>query len=178
MRQGRTRGERPPLDGAALERFALRYVERYATTRARLSYYLRRKLRERGWNGGEEPPVEAIVERLATLGYVDDTAFADGRAATLSRRGLGERRIAADLRAAGIAERDCGAALAAARDQALATALRYAQKRRIGPFAASPADHIGRKKALATMLRAGHPIDLAREIVSALPGEEIVPNDT
>ncbi|HYZ48955.1 MAG TPA: RecX family transcriptional regulator, partial [Sphingomonas sp.] len=47
---GRARGA-APLDAPALERFALRYVERYATTRARLADYLSRKLRERGWAG-------------------------------------------------------------------------------------------------------------------------------
>jgi hypothetical protein len=49
-----TRPRRPldPLERADLERFALRYVERYATTRGRLADYLKRKIRERGW--GEE----------------------------------------------------------------------------------------------------------------------------
>ena len=38
----------PPLDAAALERLALRYVERFATTRGKLTDYLRRKIREIG----------------------------------------------------------------------------------------------------------------------------------
>ena len=65
-----------PLDDAGLERLALRYVERYATSRARLSAYLGRKLRERGWAGSDAPPVEALTDRLAELRYVDDAAFA------------------------------------------------------------------------------------------------------
>lgn len=178
MPHGRKREERPPIDGGGLERLALRYVERYATSRGKLTRYLHRKLFERGWAGSGTPPVDSIVDRMAMLGYVDDAAFAAARATSLGRRGLGERRISADLRAAGIDEQDSEEARAIARDQALAAALRYAQKRRIGPFAVAPVDRAGREKALAAMLRAGHPVDLARKLASAAPGEDIVPSDT
>ena len=50
-RTSRERRQPPPLDAAALERLALRYVERFATTRGRLTDYLTRKIRERGWEG-------------------------------------------------------------------------------------------------------------------------------
>ena len=63
---------------------ALRYVERFATTRGKLAAYLSRKIRERGWAG--EPIDPAIVaERMATLGYVDDRLFAEARARSLAR---------------------------------------------------------------------------------------------
>ena len=178
MPHGRKREERPPIDGGGLERLALRYVERYATSRGKLTRYLHRKLHERGWEGDSDPPVASIVDRMAALGYVDDSAFAAARATALGRRGLGERRIGADLRAAGIADEDSAEAWAIARDQALAAALRYAQKRRIGPFAVTAPDRAAREKAMAALLRAGHPIDLARRIAAAAPGADIVPSDT
>ena len=81
MKQGPNRKVKPPLDKAGLEQTALFYAGRYATSRARLKAYLLRKLRERGWDGAEPPPLEALVERLAGLGYVDDRAFAAARAA-------------------------------------------------------------------------------------------------
>ena len=37
------------LDGPALDRLALRYVEKFATSTGKLTQYLQRKLRERGW---------------------------------------------------------------------------------------------------------------------------------
>ncbi len=160
-----------PLDGAALERAALRYVERYATTRAKLAAFLTRKLRERGWDEAGEPPVAALVERLAGLGYVDDRAFATARAAALGRRGYGERRVDAALRAAGIGEEEGAEAREEARRGAWAAALRFAERRRIGPFAAETPDRAGREKALAGLLRAGHPIALAKRLVTARPGE-------
>ena len=43
----RRRRERPPLDAEKLRELALAYVGRFATTRARLSTYLERKIRER-----------------------------------------------------------------------------------------------------------------------------------
>ena len=61
-------------------------------------------------------------------------------------------------------------ALEEARDGAWAAAVRFAERKRLGPFAAERPDRIGREKALAAMLRAGHPMDLARRLVDAAPG--------
>jgi len=162
---------KPPLDAASLQQAALFYAGRYATTRAKLAAYLGRKLRERGWSGAEPPSVEALVERMATLGYVDDRAFASARAAALSRRGYGARRVGAALRAAGIAEEDAADAREIASSEAWQAALRFAQRRRIGPFAQIEADRPAREKALASMLRAGHPMGISRRFVAARSGE-------
>ncbi len=167
----RNKKPRPPLDEAALERLALFYVGRYATTRSRLSRYLSRKLQEQGWSGGGEAPVDALVERLSGLGYVDDGAFAAARAASLQRRGFGERRIAQSLRASGIEAEDAALAREQTRPGALEAALRFAERKRIGPFATEQLDRDARQKAFAAMMRAGHPFDLARRIVEAGPGE-------
>jgi len=147
------------------------YAGRYATTRAKLAFYLARKVRERGWDGDGPPPIDELVERMAALGYVDDRSFATARAASLGRRGYGERRIGLALRAAGIDDEDSAPARAMARETAWAAALRFAERRRIGPFAAAAPDRVGREKAMAALLRAGHPADLARRLVNAGPGE-------
>jgi regulatory protein len=171
VKHERKRRERPPLDEAGLEQAALFYAGRYATTRAKLSAYLVRKLRERGWAGQGEPPVEPLVARLADLGYVDDRAFAAARGAALGRRGFGERRIGDALRAAGIEEEDAQEARQAARDGAWEAARRFAERKRIGPFAAVAPDRAGREKALGAMLRAGHSPQMARRFADARPGE-------
>ena len=167
----------PPLDAAALERLALRYVERFATSRGRLAAYLERKLRERGGVEGWMPDPAAVAARMAALGYVDDLAFAEARARSLGRRGLGARRIAADWRAAGIGEEERAALAPAVAADVTQAALAFARRRRIGPFAAQAADRDGRQRHLAAMLRAGHGLDLARRIVAAGPGETIEPDD-
>ncbi len=174
-RAGADRGDgvrRPPLDAAALDALALGYLARYATTRAKLRQHLARKLAERGWaDEALPPPIDALVERMAALGYVDDAAFASARGAALARRGYGARRIGHALRGAGIAERDAAPALEQAADGAWDHAVAFARRRRIGPFAARPHDPDERRRMLAAMLRAGHPLDIARRIVAAMPGE-------
>ncbi len=163
-----------PLDEKALAALALRYVERFATTRHKLAGYLQRKLRERGWDGQSPPDLEALAERFADLGYVDDAAFALAKARTLGQRGFGRRRLVDTLRVAGVAEEDSAAARDHAEGEAVAAALRFAQRRRIGPYAAAvPVDPKARDKAIGAMLRAGHGFALARAIVALAPGQEI-----
>jgi len=171
MKPMRQRKPPPPMGAADLERLALHYAGRYAATRAKLRSYLLRKLRERGWAGEGEPPVEQLVQRFAELGYVDDRGFAVARSQALGRRGYGLRRVDQALKVAGIEEEDGEPARELAREGAWAAALRFAERRRIGPFASAQADREARQKALAAMLRAGHPMQLARRLVSAAPGE-------
>ncbi|MFL6843932.1 MAG: RecX family transcriptional regulator [Allosphingosinicella sp.] len=166
---------RPPLDQEGLERLALFYAGRYASTRAKLAAYLRRKIKDRGWAGPAEAPVERLVERLverfAELGYVDDRAFASARAASLLQRGYGARRVGEALRAAGIGEDDGAEARALADEEALAAAHRFARRRRLGPYADSPPDREARQKWAAAMLRAGHRIELVRRVLETSPAD-------
>jgi regulatory protein len=175
MPQTRTSRERrrpPPLDAAALERLALRYVERFATTRGRLTDYLIRKIRERGWEG-EQADAAGLAEKFAELGYIDDRAFGEARASAMARRGLGKRRVSGVLRQAGIGEEDVEAISPGIEERALDAALTFARKRRIGPFADVVPDRPQREKQIAAMIRGGHDFTLARRIVSMAPGEDI-----
>jgi regulatory protein len=167
--QRQIRGK-PPLDAAALERLALHYVGRYATSRAKLAGYLRRKLAERGWAGDDEPPVEALVGRFVDAGYVDDKALADARGRALAARGYGARRLGQALGALGIGEADAADAREQATERAWETALHFARKRRIGPFASAPVDEKAYRRAFGAMIRAGHAPDVVRRILLALPG--------
>lgn len=163
-----------PLDGKSLHQLALRYVGRFATTRAKLRAYLARKVRERGWNEPRQPDLDALAERFASLGYVDDAGYAMAKSRALTGRGFGKRRLVQALHVAGIGEDDGEAALGHADAEAVTAALRFAERRRIGPFAAAPAaDPKERQKALAAMTRAGHGFGLARAIVELRPGSPI-----
>ena len=162
-----------PLDHKGLEEMALRYVGRFATTKAKLTAYLWRKVRERGWNEPDEPDLEALARRFCELGYVDDAAYALAKSRSLSGRGYGRRRLEQKLRLAGIGEEDGVAAREEAEAGALDAALRYAERRRIGPWAQGKSDPGLREKAIAAMVRAGHPLSLAIAIASLAPGAEI-----
>ncbi|WP_423143142.1 RecX family transcriptional regulator [Parablastomonas sp. CN1-191] len=165
-RESRERRPPRPLGAARLEELALAYVARFATSAARLDDYLRRKLRERGWEGEGEPPVARLVERFVASGYVDDAAFARAKAGGLLRRGYGGRRIGQALNAAGIAE-DLRADVAPGEHEARSAALALARRRRFGPFGAAPLERPQREKQVAAMLRAGHPMDFARVVIDA-----------
>ena len=175
MAPSRSPRQRPPLDSRRLEELAVRYVGRYATTRAKLRAYLARKLRERGWSGEREPDLEQIAERFRELGYVDDAAYALAKSQALSSRGYGKGRLNDKLRMAGVAEEDGSAARDHADARAVEAALRFARRRRIGPFAASVADPKDRQKAIAAMVRAGHSFGIAKAIAALAPGAEVDP---
>jgi regulatory protein len=162
---------RPALTDTVLRELALAYVGRFATTRFKLASYLQRKLRERGWDGDRQPDVEAIVERIAELGYVDDAAYAQSKARALAGRGYGARRVRQTLRAAGIAEEDSVEAEAFVEAEAVEAALRFARRRRLGPFADRAHDRPERERALAAMIRAGHSFEISRKILSLKPSE-------
>ena len=171
MRSRPAKGARPPLDSDGLERLGLFYAGRYATTRSKLAAYLRRKLIERGWAGPGEAPVERLVERFAELGYVDDRAFASSRAASLLRRGYGERRVGDALKGAGIAEEDMAGAREQAAEEALAAAHIFARRRRLGPYGDGLADREARGKAAAAMMRAGHRPELVWRVLGLSPSD-------
>ncbi|MGN6375141.1 MAG: regulatory protein RecX [Sphingomonas sp.] len=162
----------PPLDAESLQRLALRYVERFATTRAKLAAYLHRKVRERGWDGVPADPA-ALAERMAELGYIDDRAFAEAKARSMARRGLGSRRVAEAFRAAGIGAEDAEAVAPEIQEQTVDAALALARRRRIGPFAAEPADRERREKHIAQLVRGGHRFALARRIADMEPGDDV-----
>ena len=188
-RQARPRRERAPprpIGRVRLEELALAYVARFATSAGKLEAYLKRKLRERGWEGAEDEDntavaaeaVEDIVTRFVEVGYIDDEGFAHGRSRSLTGRGFGPRRVDAALREAGIAEDLRTAARPDAQRQRQA-ALDLARKRGFGPFNRSaplPEDtkpnfevlaqiRAAQEKQLAAMLRAGHSFDIARAVL-------------
>lgn len=163
----------PPLDDERLRELALRYVGKYATTRARLRHYLARKIRERGWKGEREPDLEKLAARFAELGLVDDAAYALAKSRSLGARGYGKQRLVEQLRHAGVEDEDGSEAAAHADQEAVDAALRLARRRRIGPFAAAAPDPRQRGKWIAAMVRAGHGFGLAKAISELAPGQDI-----
>jgi regulatory protein len=171
----RARPDPARLDAARLNTLALRYVARFATSAGGLEAYLLRKLNgppgsSRQRQDEESPDlrgeVTALVARFVAAGYIDDRAFAQARSGGLQRRGYGKRHISQALGQAGIAAEVVADALPdepAGRQAALA----LARKRRLGPFGATPLERPAREKQIATLLRAGHPLDSARKLVNA-----------
>ncbi|TPE59096.1 regulatory protein RecX [Sandaracinobacter neustonicus] len=162
----------PPLDQAALEAIALRYLERFQTSRARLLRLLQQKIRARGWKEDAPPPdPEAIAERMVTLGYVNDAAFAEARTRGLARRGMGAGRVQAALSAYGI-DADTRSTALEGHDP-WAAALDFARRKRLGPFGPPINDPKLRNRQMGAFARAGHPHGLANRIVAAQSEEDL-----
>lgn len=168
----RTRRTPKPLDRVRLNDLALHYVARFATSSGKLETYLRRKLRERGWEGENEPDIAGLVTRFAEKNYVDDEAYARTKATGLLARGYGARRVEEKLRADGLGE-DLRQTNAPGEWEARNAAVAYARRRRFGLFGMSDvgenadAARKKREKQLAATLRAGHSFDHARRVVEA-----------
>ncbi len=163
-----------PIDAAQLQELALGYAARYATTTAKLRRYLQRKLRERLWTPEQPADIDALLDRIAALGYVDDRAFAAAKLRDMRGRGFGLARVRGALSAAGVAREDVAAALAPdddadGPDSAFAPAIAFARRRRFGPFARpdTVSDPARRNRELAAMARAGHGFDVARQVLAA-----------
>ena len=166
---------RPPLDAEGLERLATSYVGRFATTRSRLVQYLTRKVRERGWHTDSPPDLPALAQRFADAGWLDDRAWGEARSRGLVGRGYGPRRVGEALARAGVAGDDALPSRALAKDGAWDAALRLAERRGIGPYAAEEPERPVRERWMGVLVRAGHDFRTARALAHARPGE--VPTD-
>lgn len=167
---------------AYLERAALFYLERYASSSENLRRVLLRKVQRSAAAHGTDPQegaaaVDALVQRFVTAGLLDDTLYARGQALSLARRGAPARAIALKLKQRGLAEEQIAYALEAREEEAadpdLAAALVYARKRRLGPYRPDPGTRPdARQKDLAAMARKGFPPDLCLKVIDA---EDIEP---
>ena len=170
------RPRRPPdVSPAALEAAALFYLERYASSAENLRRVLMRRVDraarvgtiERGEGAAR---VDAVVERLSARRFVDDKAYAEGRARSLSRQGRSRASIARTLAAKGVERDSVDAALEGLADMGetdLAAAVRFARKRRLGPYRSGKERAARRERDLAALGRAGFAYDVARLVVDA-----------
>jgi regulatory protein len=157
-----------PLGPRRLNDMALAYVARFATSAARLEAYLTRKLRERGWEGDTHQghaAIQTLIARFVDAGYVDDETYARMKSGSLLRRGYGARRIDQALNFDGIDE-PLRADIAPNAHESRQAALIYARKKRLGPYAREVPDAPLREKHLASFLRAGHAMGIARKILA------------
>ncbi|TWB22562.1 regulatory protein [Nitrospirillum amazonense] len=183
----RRRGPRR-VSAAYLERAALHYLERFAASTAALRRVLMRKVDMSAAAHGTDRAqgaewVEALITRYQQSGLLNDRVYAEGRVASLHRRGGSTRTIRqkmaakgvdADLVDAALGElaRDLGDAEEGSTD--LRAAHAYARRRRLGPFRLEAEREAKRDKDLAALARAGFDFDTAARIVDATDPDEIL----
>ncbi len=161
----------PPPSRDALHEAALAYLARSSATAATLTRVLDRKVStwaRKAARAARDPElvaadvgrckesIEAIIARFREVGLVDDAAYAESRARSLSRAGRSRRAISAHLAAKGVDAETARQVLPNDAGVELAAALAFARKRRIGPYARDPEiDRETKQKAIAAMARAG-----------------------
>lgn len=161
------------MTAAYLERAALHYLDRYASSAENLRRVLLRKAERRLGREGERPTtleadIAALVERLVGTGFVDDRSFAEAKVGSLMRRGTSPGAMRQRLRAKGVADEMAADVLSGHEVDELALARRHAERKRLGPYRTRP-DPTARERDLASLCRAGFPYRIA---VQALAGED------
>lgn len=177
------RPRKPPraITPEYLDKAALFYLERYASSAENLARVLMRRVEKAaraGISDREEGRqlVDALVERYRARGLLDDKTYAEGRARSLLRQGRPRAAIARRLAAKGVGGEAIEQALGSLADESanpdLSAAIAFARRRRLGPWRLKDRAE-SRDRDLAALGRAGFSYDLARKIVSAETIEEL-----
>ena len=174
--QGRRDQAVPAVTAASLDRAALRYLERYASSGANLRRVLMRRVERAVYAGAMERDegarlVDALIERYVAAGLLDDKNYAEHKAASLVRAGRSRYRIRGMLRQKGVAPDQVEDAIAGldgdadASERVAAGAL--IRRRRLGPYRAKAERASFLRKDLAALSRAGFALDLALRLLRA-----------
>jgi regulatory protein len=164
-----------------LEKAALFYLERYASSSANLKAVLMRKV----WRAERESEVdreaaegwiEAVVAKFESAGLLDDRAYAEMRVMSLRRQGESARSIRQKLAAKGVDGDTIDCALDQDEDENddLVAAIAYARRRRLGPFHTGGERAARREKDLAALARKGFGLDTCRAVIDAHDEDELL----
>jgi regulatory protein len=170
----RNRKSAPSLCPEALERAALSYLERYASSAENLRRMLHRRVMRAERQGpvdreAAHRAIDALIAKLKRVAILDDVRHAGARAETLFRQGKSLSRIAATLAMQGLDREEIDAALEALKtdhpeaDRAAATA--YARRRRLGPWRQSGDRETYRNRDMAALARRGFSLATVRAVI-------------
>ena len=164
------------IEPELLERWALHYLGRYASSAENLRRVLTRRVRRHSPETAQVTAqlIDALVARYREAGLLDDAAYAAGRVQSLQRRGESMYAMRARLAAKGVAAADVADALSGlqttAADPDLAAACAFARRRRLGPYRKSAAD---RARELGAFARAGFSRRVAEAVLACADIEAI-----
>ena len=190
---GRNAGRRQPrkprkITPEYLRRVALHYLDRYSATEASLRAVLNRRIRKSATLHEPDPDipawVDALLEDMKRLGFINDEAFAQTRAVSLHRSGKSARAIRQTLVGKGIRGEALDRAMAAAADELghgedtramdRRAGLEFARRRRLGVF--NPLSEVRaerREKDMAALARRGFSYDICLAVVEARDEDDL-----
>lgn len=162
-----------------LNNYAMFYLERFSSSSANLKKILMRRVHKSVPFHGEPTMeratamVDDVVAKLIELKIIDDALYAKSRTTSFRRAGNSKRQISAKLFAKGLDNTQIHTAIETV-DQThahdnpeLTAAIRYAQRRRIGPYRSKACDDPEQfKKDLAKLARNGFSFDIAKQALN------------
>ncbi|MEP7051288.1 MAG: RecX family transcriptional regulator [Pseudomonadota bacterium] len=170
---GKPKEKRPPnVTRVALEGAALRYLERFDCSVAKLRKVLSDRVAKAARAGVAEAllapaHIEAILERYQSSGLLNDERFAKDFAERQRDRGGSRRVIEQKLRARGIGAELVQELLprSESAQTELEAAQAFARRRRLGPHRKPETREAYRRKDLMALARAGFDYDTASRVI-------------
>lgn len=154
-----------------LEKAALYYLQRYASSVDNLRQLLLRRLKRSKVDRDPKfiAMAEETIEKIKQKGLLDDQNFAWHRIKSLNQAGKSMRRIKANLQQKGVSEDDLQAALekllADYPDMEWQAAAKFARRKKIGPFRPPGAADINPRRELQQLAQAGFSYTLAKKLI-------------
>lgn len=157
-----------------LQNIALCYLERFDSSAANLRQVLKRRVFDYARStpdfdvSAAEVWIEEIVSRFEELGYINDSRYAEFKIDDYLLSGKPERYIRRKMQQKGISEDVVSRVLDNREFDEEAMAMRFASKKKIGPFRQDEdSRRQNRRKDLAALVRAGFGYETASKIVGA-----------
>src|SRR5450432_223936 len=171
--EDKAKPKRPPnVTRIGLEGAALRYLERFDCSIARLKKVLTERVSKAARAGVEEVTaapaiIEQILERYQSSGLINDQRFAQNFAERQRDRGASRRMIEQKLRLRGISAELVQQVLPRGESakSELEAAHAFARRRRLGPHRKPDVREAYRKKDLMALARAGFDYDTASRVI-------------
>jgi regulatory protein len=161
----------------SLENAALHHLRKYAASTAQLRRVLLRRVdRSARVHGGDAEEaarwVEALLQKLARAGLLDDAALARMKADALRGAGKSARMIALKLQQKGLSEELVDQHVRRVRDEVpeMEAARTLARRKKLGPWCPKPELRRERRmKDLAALARAGFGYDVCKKVIDGEP---------
>jgi len=168
-----------PVTEGRLKNIALFYLSRYASSSDNLRRVLGRRVQRAALHhdtdiAAAQESIDRLISKLESNGLLDDRAYAEARARSLHRAGASRRRIAAQLAQKGVSSDVVSQSITTLdehrqsdRDLDYVAAIRFARRRRLGPFGDPSRRTARRDRDLAAMARTGFSLAIARKVIDA-----------
>jgi regulatory protein len=159
-----------PVTASYLRASALHYLSARSASRDMLRQVLERRCKRRLQVQSLERDIVALIaaalDGLVELGLLDDQRYAEGRLATLQRRGFSKRRIEMGLKQKGLDAATIRGAIGDDIDEA-AQAKRFAERKRLGRFRPDATKAAANaQKDLRALMRAGFSYAIAAKVLA------------